>query len=1591
MMNKLTYFIIFLLFSWDVYGQSTNDQTSKFPTQRIEAFDKSTKLQSAEFKTITDQLDKRITADKSGDLNLDIPIINIQSRSLSIPISASYHSGVKINQRSSEIGLGWNINFGTITRDYGAFEPDYSSTAAECDMKSSDPVSPTFADGSMSISQNSIYFSTIPGSFPYRSQCNPFLNSKNVIYSGMDGANQVTPDLYIVNIPGKGSNSFWNKAPANSASVDFVFTEQVPWKISFQTETFNFDNELTDINEAGIGSGYNPMGSFIPPGTINWPPGISTGSWANAIGFLPYVPDKYAHLTTYDFQTTAHKSDYISGYTFDASGNLVEGNRGKSKICYNDYSSFTITTEDGTRYIFTKQLREQKYLMSEDPFWSTFNYANYTSATMASHSCVGEFWKTDYIKEWCLTSIESEDYFDRNGDGYSVDDAGDWIKIDYVDVQQFNIPPIHITTVYTPSLQYKAYYNNYREWLNYSQTDVPSSLLREKAYIKKIITPLKEYNFVISEKYDIDQDYFQTPENRIGALAVPAYAYVDKVEISKINFPNELKKYDQIVIKNLITDNVETTIQFNYAPSGSSDELCVSDYFIRDKNKEEKDEAGNDIPYLTNWDIENYKKTNSNNKRGRLTLLGIDFYPGTNTSSSNKLSYSFEYAYNPTLTEIHKREIVKMKLFPNVRQSFSLGENYCPYTYSYTYRDPHLGTPGEYSSNYDYSIYPYNCRIWLDGSNSVNLENTGHIFEDELGYYYDPAEPVCNGRHAWSLTKVNLPEGGNVSFEYEKDNFDYANDKTHWNIKDDDFPIISRYNYIAQQRSIEQHYKDYHENNDPPNPVGGNPNPYYHNMQNANAQGLTKTLYSCFEMKMNQSSGGIRLKSKRISGCNSNPETINYTYGTGHFQSVPASYWSNNIAAFGEFITAEHIRHHHEMYLYDPAFSGGSIIAGMGADGTPFFTQSPFPHEYVDFDYRMGMIPVSTRLDNTVSDSHYYEYIQENFSDGGSIKQTYICPSINGVDYKSQKWCLLKGFPNTLNTEKATGIFEETDLRTDPILSKTEYFINGNSLAISSEDTHFEFESTTEGLKIISTKQLPDIIGLMFYPLYRYSIVDLSSPNSAFELLPTAMQSFISDQFDVFLNSLDGKSIADQQAAIANEGFPISAQTVNIRQSIWKRVNQKVIMKDNVTTTSTYTYGNSIHMQPTTILANSSDGKQLKTKIKYNSEFDSPTINTADAWALISMKNKNNVVVPVETITSQVVNGTEQIVSANLNLFYDFLIDNEHYPKPWKVYSLDLSTPILNTSFNNSYIDNTSGAIVFDNRYRLLKTYQSYDNYLNLESSKVEGDITHNYLFVDYGRIKTGEFINAERNRCDFWGSCTNNNYSFCSFEARESLFGVDHEDGFYTDPIYLDLTEKHSGVRSLKMSPAPNPGTNNYTINAQRYITPKIERQFEKYILSAWIKTDANFPTNSGAILVHFSTPQIPMDEYNAATVVYSLPISNTFSSWKYYELSIDLNQLRSQYNVASTDLITLEMHAVNYVGNHTYWIDDILFKPNSSIVTTYTYDPIFNFVSSATDGRNSTTFYEYDEMGRSTLMRDQNQCILKANSYNIMLPCGN
>lgn len=257
---------------------------------------------------------------QSGVMGTSIPLVNVKSRTMEFPIELHYSSGIKAEQQSSSVGLGWTLPFGSIARDYGAFEPDYSSTSHEADMINYDD--PNTYKGNLNAST---------------SPMNPDLYNESLIYDVIEYAevrDMPLSDFYRINVPGLKSNSFWNRGEINAPHV-WAWTELEKWKVEHQTKTFTIDQELSRINEINVD------GTFVSKENFNLLESI-----ASAIGVLPYVINGEARLVS----------------------DVMLLSEAEKTVKYEDFEQFTITIENGVQYVFGRPLRGQKFVLSDNPY-----------------------------------------------------------------------------------------------------------------------------------------------------------------------------------------------------------------------------------------------------------------------------------------------------------------------------------------------------------------------------------------------------------------------------------------------------------------------------------------------------------------------------------------------------------------------------------------------------------------------------------------------------------------------------------------------------------------------------------------------------------------------------------------------------------------------------------------------------------------------------------------------------------------------------------------------------------------------------------------------------------------------------------------------------------------------------------------------------------------------------------------------------------------------------------------------------------------------------------------------------------------------
>ncbi len=157
----------------------------------------------------------------SGIPNISFPLFTVEAAEISIPFSLSYHaSGIKVNQESTEVGLGWSISGPMVIHRNVLGTPD-ETTEGNFNM--------------VPMDLNTFMNKQLTGTGQTKSQ--NYYELKAIA----DGAGRDTrPDIFNYNIPGKSGQFIY--APDRTF---FTFPYE-PIKISLGNPTGNFFFNLVD-------------------------------------------------------------------------------------------------------------------------------------------------------------------------------------------------------------------------------------------------------------------------------------------------------------------------------------------------------------------------------------------------------------------------------------------------------------------------------------------------------------------------------------------------------------------------------------------------------------------------------------------------------------------------------------------------------------------------------------------------------------------------------------------------------------------------------------------------------------------------------------------------------------------------------------------------------------------------------------------------------------------------------------------------------------------------------------------------------------------------------------------------------------------------------------------------------------------------------------------------------------------------------------------------------------------------------------------------------------------------------------------------
>ena len=431
-----------------------------------------------------------------------------------------------------------------------------------------------------------------------------------------------------------------------------------------------------------------------------------------------------------------------------------------------------------------------------------------------------------------------------------------------------------------------------------------------------------------------------------------------------------------------------------------------------------------------------------------------------------------------------------------------------------------------------------------------------------------------------------------------------------------------------------------------------------------------------------------------------------------------------------------------------------------------------------------------------------------------------------------------------------------------------------------------------------------------------------------------------------------------------------------------------------LTNTTDYIYDGCMYTRPSRIVTTKSDGKTLVTNFTYPGDYD----NTSNP-VFTEMLNKNMVYVPVETVIHEVSGGIVKILSGKVNIFnmqdaYDannVVVGKQIILSETKILETATPAPLQSTGlfpniipgFKFSHLptgvlppgglytmycgQGPKSPFSMDTRYKSSMFYEAYDKHGSLTQYKKADDVSTCIIYENLNNTvgsRPGSFYRtAENNPIAQVTNAKLNQVAHTSFES---------DDAWPTSSAQeVCTTDAHSGKVCRKVL-AGNPvwgPTINLSLNSG---------QATKYVLSCWINTNATsvVTTNTGytpgKIILVLDTPDLP-----AGTRIYVWNgVGDNTPGWKYVQAEIDLSNI-------TTFPLRLAAYVYNQDATHGFLIDDFRVQPKEAFMNTATYTPLVGKTSES-DVSNTTTFYEYDELGRLKLIKDDSKNIMKRFTYN-------
>jgi hypothetical protein len=426
---------------------------------------------------------------------------------------------------------------------------------------------------------------------------------------------------------------------------------------------------------------------------------------------------------------------------------------------------------------------------------------------------------------------------------------------------------------------------------------------------------------------------------------------------------------------------------------------------------------------------------------------------------------------------------------------------------------------------------------------------------------------------------------------------------------------------------------------------------------------------------------------------------------------------------------------------------------------------------------------------------------------------------------------------------------------------------------------------------------------------------------------PTKIYALAIDKYSAQITStLNGSTSTNEFPMFLYSRYEINTGAHALLASATRKNFDRNSSTLNVAETVTYQYSPG-RAQPSKVITTGSDGAEHAVSIKYPADYSITTdfsLQDNVTKAITKLKEKNILTVEVEKISTRKESGGSELVKGSALSLFNY---NATTDKIELVKALSFAPANPTSAFVASSVQNGANSVfIFDQ--------SKYTQFIDLSNPTKRGQPQS---FVDYARNRSGTLLTEGGLPLAVISNATVDEVVYDDFQYR--------------------LTEGAAGSevpgRTYGTGRALNGGpeaTFFWTFNRNADVVGTF---------SCWVKAGG-----PGTLTVRLT------DGTNTATG--TITVKNTANTWEYYSTSLNVGSLGNA--------VSLELESSIAIS-----VDDALYIPASAHITLTCYGPN-RLVMSQTNENGLATIYEYDDFDRLLYVRDQDNHILKANTYNFL-----